>query len=429
MDYSEARRTLASLPTRVKPGLDRIERLLDALGRPEQTFPAIHIAGTNGKGSVAAMLSAVLSRAGYRVGRFTSPELVDYRDRIEVDGEWIPKERFAEIVTRLSPGLAGADPPTEFEVLAAVAFRYFADEAVDIAVVEVGLGGRFDATNVVQPIVSVLTTVGRDHLDLLGDSIARIAWEKVGIVRRGVPLVVGDLPPAADAVVVSEARAVSARVVRASHEIELAPIHRGLDGARYRVRASGLPDEVEIPFPPEYEGENLRCALAAIRELRKAGWKIPDTAIVAGLRTVTWPGRFEVMGRAPLIVLDGAHNAPGAHALARAVERFFPPRPRRTLLFGILRNKEIGPVCDALFPQFPRIVLTRSSSPRALPPEELVPHARRWGIEPIVTSDVRAGLAAAVSDLGGEDGLLVTGSLTVVQEARPGLVEEVRCVR
>ncbi len=425
MDYPEARRLLASLPARVKPGLDRIDRLLVALGRPEHEFPAVHVAGTNGKGSVVAMIAAILAAAGYRVGRFTSPELIDYRDRISVDGRWIPEERFAGIVEELVPHLAGPDAPTEFEVLTAVAFRHFADEAVDVAVVEVGLGGRFDATNVVHPVVSVLTTVGRDHTHLLGERIEEIAWEKVGIARRGVPFVVGKLPPAADAVVMDEVRSAGARLVRANG-IETAPLRRDLSGAVYRVQAEGLPEEVAIPFSAEYAEENLRAVLGAISELRKAEWKIPDAAIVDGLRTVAWPGRFEVAQRDPLIVLDGAHNLPGIRALVPDIGRFFPARDRRILLFGILRDKEVEAMCEVLFPGFPRIVLTRSSDPRALPAGDLLSLARRCGATATVTASVEEGFEAAQGGLESGDALLVTGSLTVVKEARRTLVEE-RC--
>ncbi len=427
MDYSEARSLLDALPRRVKPGLDRINRLVDALGRPEQRFPAVHIAGTNGKGSVAAMVSAILRASGYRVGRFTSPDLIDFRDRIEVNGSWIPEPQFAAVVNRLAPLLATTnDSPTMFEVLTAVAFSHFADEHVDIAVVEVGLGGRYDATNIVRPTLSVVTTVGRDHMDILGDTIAQIAWEKVGIAKRSVPLVVGRLSPDAGAVVTQVARDVGAPIIRAD-AVTVDEVRRDLTGATYRISGPGLPDTVTIPLPGSYERDNLRVVLAVIVALRNRGWDIPTAAITTGLRTVTWPGRFEVVHRAPTIVLDGAHNLPGVQALARDITYFFPERTRRSLLFGVLADKEFAAMAGVLFPLFPRIVLTQSDSARALPTAALVPLAVNYEIQPIVTKSVAEGLTRAQTGLSANDVLIITGSLTVVRAARRDVMEAAKC--
>ena len=425
MDYPEARSQLKSLPTCVKPGLDRINRLLDALDHPELQFPAIHVAGTNGKGSVVAMLAAVLSAAGYRVGRFTSPDLLDFRDRIEVDGNWIPKDRLAAGVERLGPLLSsGDDLPTEFEVLTALAFSHFADEMVDIAVVEVGLGGRYDATNAVRSVLSILTNVGRDHTDLLGTELEKIAWEKAGIAKPGVPLLVGAVPPEVLPVVEGVVHDAGAQIVPVDITVE--EVSRDLSGAVYRILGNDVPEEVGIPLIGGYERENLRLVIAAIHRLRDMGWEIADAAVHTGLEQVFWPGRFEVVGQAPLIVLDGAHNPPGARALAQDVERLFPRKDQRTLLFGILRDKEIDAVCDALFPRFSRVVLTRSRSPRAVPAEDLLPFARRHGVETSIAESVEEGIELAREELTPNGAVLIAGSLTVVKEARRSLVEE-RC--
>ena len=428
MDYSEARRLLDALPRQVKPGLDRIKRLVDALGRPEQHFPAVHIAGTNGKGSVAAMVSAILRASGYRAGRFTSPDLIDFRDRIEVNGNWISEQQFAAVVNQLAPLLATTDdPPTMFEVLTAIAFSHFADERVDIAVVEVGLGGRYDATNIVRPTLSVVTTVGRDHMDILGDALAQIAWEKAGIAHRAVPLLVGRLSPDADAVVIEVAQDVGAPIIRAN-VVTVDEVHRDLTGATYRISGPGLPDTVTMPLLGGYEQDNLRVALAAIVALRNQGWDIPTAAITTGLRTVTWPGRFEVVRRAPTIVLDGAHNLPGIQALARDIAYFFPERTRRSLLFGVLADKEFAAMAGVLFPLFPRIVLTQSDSARALLATALVPLAVDYGVvQPVVTKSVAEGLTQAQTGLSADDVLIITGSLTVVRAARRDVLEAARC--
>ena len=242
MDYRQARHILDRLPFRdVKPGLDRTHRLLDALGHPESAVPAIHVAGTNGKGSVAAMLSGILHRAGFHVGRYTSPELVDFRDRICVDGAFIPADALAAGVEAILPVLqATGDTPTLFEALTAVALWHFAREHVDLAVVEVGLGGRFDATNAVRPILSILTTVGRDHLALLGDTIERIAWEKAGIAKPGVPFLAGALCREAMDVVQTACAEVGAPLLLAD-SVPLERVAFDWDGATYASPRPAFP--------------------------------------------------------------------------------------------------------------------------------------------------------------------------------------------
>ena len=425
MDYPQARAVLDRLPTlEVKPGLERTLRLLDVLGHPETSFPSIHVAGTNGKGSVTAMLASVLAHAGLRVGRYTSPELVDFRDRIVVDGSWIGEDELAEGVSRLVRVIdSDDDPPTLFEALTAIAFDRFARAGVDVAVVEVGLGGRFDATNVVRPLLSILTNVGPDHLALLGPALERIAWEKVGIAKPGVPLLVGPLDPEVERVVQEEVDRVGATLVRSDSSVEVERIAFDWGHAAYRVIGEDLPPAVDLPLLGGVQGENLRVVLAAVGLLRRLGLVIGQDAIARGLREVSWPGRFEVVRRNPTIVLDGAHNRPAAEALARDVERYVPERPRRSLLLGILADKEVDAICQILLPLFPTVTLTQSRSRRALPVERLAEVAASLGAAPTQSRTVEKGLERALASLSPADVLVVTGSLTVVQEARAMLME------
>jgi dihydrofolate synthase/folylpolyglutamate synthase len=438
MNYDEARRVLERLPSlNVKPGLDRISRLLHKLGHPERDFQAVHIAGTNGKGSVAAMLASVLSQAGYRVGRFTSPDLVDFRDRIEIDGVWISKGELANTVERILPVLSGEDPPTLFEALTAIAFHHFAAQDVDLAVVEVGLGGRFDATNVVSPLLTILTTVGRDHLALLGGcskslfgyytprgTLEKIAWEKAGIAKANVPFLIGDLPPSIVGIVKEECDRVHASPIDTR---SLTVERSGFDWekATYRIRGGDLPKTITLPLLGSYQQENLRLVLRAVELLREEGLTIPDTAVTEGLSTVRWPGRFEVIARRPTVILDGAHNLPAALALAADVKCRVPQRIHRHLLFGVLADKEVDEICRTLFPLFARVTLTRSQSARALAIAPLVKVARSLGISPLRSTDLREGAIDAYDNLKEEDTLVVTGSLTVVREARAILLEVV----
>ena len=424
MNYIEARRALEGLPsTEVKPGLDRIVRLLEHLGHPEREFPAIHVAGTNGKGSVVAMLSSVLTHAGYRIGRFTSPDLIDFRDRISVDGEWISKKEFSQQVDQILPFLTDTqDPPTLFEVLTAIAFSHFAKRKVDLAVVEVGLGGRYDATNVVQSMLTILTTVGMDHTALLGDTIEKIAWEKAGIAKESVPFIIGDLSPQAEGVAQKECERVGTELVNVT-DITLKRSSYGLDFAAYEVGVSSLPKSVKIPLVATYQQENLRLVLKAITELRR-GLEIADEAIVSGLASTEWPGRFEVMSREPLIILDGAHNPHAMRALATEVKTFFPQSDKRQLLFGVLADKEYGAMARTLFSLFSRVTLTSSHSPRALPADRLAGIAADMSVDYGLTGSVTEGLATAQARLRPDDALLITGSLTVVREARAFLVKK-----
>jgi len=419
MTYAEAREFLSRLPRfEVKPGLERTRWLLDGLGRPETVVRAVHVAGTNGKGSVVAMLDAVLRAAGYRVGRFTSPEVLDYRDRIAIDGEWISEKAFADLVERLEPLINSmADVPTEFEVLTSMALRWFADQAVDVAVVEVGLGGRFDATNLVRPVLGILTSVDYDHTHLLGESLEAIAWEKAGIAKRGIPLVVGGLPPAAESVVRSVCEDINAPCEDA-REIALEREDGPEPPARYRVSGEGLPSLIELPLLGGYQKGNLRLALRAVQHLRGAGFELPDGAVIRGLGGVQWPGRFEIVSRRPDVILEGAHNVAGARALVADLERYVPTRARRHLLFGVLSDKDAAGMARVLFPHFSRVWLTQSSSPRALPARELSGHAAELSVPHTWYDSVREAWATACSALQPNDVLIVAGSLTVVAEAR-----------
>ncbi|MEA3239008.1 MAG: folylpolyglutamate synthase/dihydrofolate synthase family protein, partial [Candidatus Bipolaricaulota bacterium] len=369
-------------------------------------------------------LSSVLTHAGYRVGRFTSPDLIDFRDRISVDAEWISEEEFAQQLDQILPLLADTqDPPTLFEVLTAVAFSHFAERKVDIAVIEVGLGGRYDATNVVQPMLTMLTTVGMDHTALLGNTIEKIAWEKVGIAKNDVPLLLGSLPAQAERVAHDECERVHAPLVTTS-DIILQRSDFTWEYASYRVIAPFLPETVNIPLIASYQKENLLLVLAAIEELRKEGLAIPNDAISSGLAKTVWPGRFEVMNREPIIVLDGAHNPPGAEALAKEIETLFPLREKRHLLFGVLADKDYKLIAHTLFPLFSRVTLTRSHSPRALEPNHLATIAIELAVPSVETRSVIDGVSAARAGLNPDDALLIAGSLTIVREARPLLVNK-----
>ncbi len=419
MNYAEARALLDRLPRLlVKPGLARVRRLLDTLGNPERAFPAIHVAGTNGKGSVVAMLDSILRTAGYRVGRYTSPEVEDFRDRICVDGAWISEADLASGTARFAEALfADPDVPSQFEAITAIALEHFRGAEVDVVVVEVGLGGRFDATNVVSPVLSVLTNVTLDHTAILGDSVEKIAWEKAGIAKQGVPLLVGPLPEGVAAVVRTECTAVGA-LLDSADDVFVTRRRSDLDRAEYVVEGEGLPSRMELGLVGGYQLENLRLVLRAVQLLRASGIAIPSDAVRQGLAAARWPGRTEVVRRRPAVVLEGAHNAAGAEELARDVVRWAPDRRRRRLILGILADKDVDEMVATLVPLFADVAVCRSESARALAVVDLAARVREHGTEPSCYDSVARAVRDVVARAGAEDVVVVTGSLTVVAEAR-----------
>lgn len=403
-----------------KPGLERIRFLLDALGNPERSFPTVHVAGTNGKGSTSAMLAAMLRAAGRRVGLFTSPHLVDYNERIAVDGRPVDDLSLDAALAKLGPVVEAAaksavGQPTEFEVATAAAMLCFAEADVDVAVVEVGLGGRLDSTNVVHPVVSVITPIGLDHTNRLGGTLADIAAEKAGIIRPQVPVVCGPQPEEAFQVIAEAAAAAGAPLVAAGRDYDFTLVAADRDGTvfdvRYRDRRlRGLRTALLGPH------QAVNGAMAAAAGLTLG---LPEAAIRKGLETVVWPGRMELLARRPFVLLDGAHNAEGAQALAAALSVVFPDR-RPVFVMGILREKPVERMLQALLPLGRAVVFTvpRSSRTPPMPPEELARLA--GGLIDEVATELDAGRAMERAwELAGPEGLVcVCGSLYLVGEVR-----------
>jgi dihydrofolate synthase/folylpolyglutamate synthase len=419
MDYQAACAYLEGLPWReVKPGLERVSYLLERLGNPQAELRAIHVGGTNGKGSVVAMLASILKEAGYRVGAYTSPHLLDWRERIRIDGEWIPGEDFARLLERLEPIIAEmADKPTVFEVLTAMAFQYFHEQGVDLAVIEVGLGGRFDATNVIHPLLAILTNVERDHLDLLGPSLERVAWEKAGLAKPGVPLVTGERKPKLLEVIARECTLVGAELILADREVEA--LDFTWDSQAFAVEGWG---RLELGLLGPYQRENLAVVLKAVEVLRRS-LRLADGAVKQGLAAARWPGRFQVYRERPYIILDGAHNPSGARALRTGLELYYErylAGGRRCLLFGVMRDKEIEAIAAALFSWFDELFFTKPDYYRACEPEALLKLASRYAkpARAIVPAD--EAFLQAREGLSERDLLCVTGSLYLVGELLRG---------
>jgi len=424
MKTDEVRQYLERFPRfEVKPGLARIQHILAALGTPHLAYPTIHVGGTNGKGSVVAMLDAILRAAGRRVGRYTSPELIDPRDRIVIDGGWIAEAKWTDGLQRLAPVLDEMDDlPSQFEVVTALAFDAFARSGVEIAVIEVGLGGRFDATNVVQPEVAILTNVSLDHRALLGDTVEAIGWEKAGIAKPGTVLLTGQLPPTVREVVRTECESVGASW-RETGSVSVRRTARTWYDASYAVDGFDRLAAVEIPLIGRAQADNLALVLDAVLELRARGFGVPNGAIADGLRSVRWPGRMEVVRADPTVVLDGAHNPASIAALADDAADLVPDPARRGLLYGTLADKDVDDILKTLAGAFPTVAVCAADNPRALPAAQVANRAREhfqrvWEYDSVVD-----GLDAWYARAADDDVLFVTGSFTVVGEARRALME------
>ena len=391
MDYQEALAYIHAVHWQGhKPGLDRTRALLAALGDPHKGLRFVHVAGTNGKGSTAAMLDSCLRCAGYRVGLFTSPYINRFNERIQVDGVPIPDGDLVRLVEQVRPAASAmADVPTEFELITALGMLYFVQERCDIVVLEVGLGGALDSTNVIDPpACAVITALGMDHVKELGPTLADIAAAKAGIIKPGSPVVSYGGAPEADRVIADAAAACGAPLTVA-------------DFARLTLRGAGLEGQtfdydgltgLTLPLLARYQPRNAVVAIEALRALRARGWQIPDSAIRQGLAQVRWPGRFELLRWDPPFLLDGSHNAHGMRATADSLRALFPGE-KFVFLVSIMADKDADEMLRLLLPLAKGFVTVTAPSPRAIPASELAARIEGLGGR----AEPAGGIPAAVA--------------------------------
>ncbi|MGH9778367.1 MAG: bifunctional folylpolyglutamate synthase/dihydrofolate synthase, partial [Candidatus Acidiferrales bacterium] len=418
----------------LKWDLNNVRAVLERLGHPERRFASVHIAGTNGKGSVAAMVESILRAAGHRTGLYTSPHLERINERIAVVSASVSDAEFAAafnaVAGAIEPLLAeNALPnhPSFFETLTAMAFWHFAQAGVEAAVLEVGMGGRLDATNVVTPKVAVITSIDFDHERYLGHSIQQIAAEKAGIIKPGVAIVSAAEHPLARTIVAARAATLGAPLVDADAEYWAEEV-KASDFGMYEFTVKAA-DGFALPLKPSLRGffqvRNALTAVAAARQLAARGWRISSEAIANGIAGAQWPGRLELVRREPLVFLDGAHNPAGARQVLRFWEEHLAGR-RIHLIYGTVREKAVGEIAELLFPPAASVTLTEPSTPRAAGAEFLAPLAR--SLNPIVwveRSPARA-LELVAEDAAREDVIFVAGSLFLVGDCRRALVETSR---
>ena len=398
-----------------RPGLERVTELLERLGRPQDALRFVHVAGTNGKGSACAMLASVLKKAGLRTGLFTSPYIGRFNERMQINGKQIGDAEVADAVERIKPHAdAMDDHPTEFEMMTAAALLWFAEQKCDIVVLETGLGGRLDATNVISsPECAVITNVGLDHTEILGDTVSEIAYEKAGIIKEGSTVVLYQQSYEAMETVRDVCRERNAELIVPDFD-DLTTEFDSLDGQVFTYR--GTP--YAIPLLGEHQQKNAALVIEVLNVLRSRGYAIEPEAVEAGLYAVSWPARFELVRTEPCFVVDGAHNPQCAAALAKSIEHYFP-EGKRVLLMGVLRDKDYARIAELLSPLFDEAITVTPPSPRALPAAELAELLRQHGVKAQTAESIEDGVGMAL-DLAEERGAMVCacGSLYICGAVR-----------
>ncbi len=435
MNYEAAVRYLLTLgrelaaPTQAaaaKFDLENITILADRLGRPQRAYPSTHIAGTNGKGSTAAFLESILRCAGFRTALNTSPHLERINERIRINGQEISDDSFAETLTRiqdlieelLADGKLRAHP-TYFECVTAMAFESFARERVEFGVFEVGLGGRLDATNILHPVISIITRIDFDHENFLGHSLREIASEKAGILKPGIPVVLAEQHPEAREVILARAKELDCPVIEPASlfHVEGESLQGGLTRARVTETASGAVFELAPSLPGRFQLQNALNALAAARFLQSRGFRISDDAMTQGIANTVWPGRLEKLQSHPEIYLDGAHNPSAARELAHFLQQNFAGR-RIWLVFAALRDKAVDEVAGILFPRAEEVIFTAPRTSRAVSAAQLAEIAGHHAPHFSVIPDAEKALDYALAKAAPEDAVFITGSLYLIGQLR-----------
>jgi dihydrofolate synthase/folylpolyglutamate synthase len=404
----------------IKAGLETIRELLTFLGNPERRFPAVHIAGTNGKGSTASMIASILTASGYRTGLYTSPHLVEFSERIRIDGKPIPRQeiiRYARLMRALIEKLKG----TFFEATTAMAFKYFADKRVDVAVIETGLGGRWDATNVITPLVSVITNIGLEHTEYLGSTIPRIAFEKGGIIKHGAPCITGATQPPALKKLQAIAGKRGARLIRADRASSVEIVTRSIDRLQVKLQAQGSRKEpLTISLAGDHQARNAQLAVLAVRQLQQKGAfrRISGPGVRSGMRSIRrhtgLRGRLELVHEDPWMIADVAHNPDSIATLIGSLRRLVCGN--FLTVFGVMRDKNYREMIRRLAEVSRLVIAVRPRTGRALETRAIVEHVQDAGTCAIDGGSVASGAGMALKAAGRGEWILVTGSHYVVGE-------------
>ena len=433
MTYEEAMKYISSVGRfGSNYGLKRTFRLLELLGNPDKKLKLIHVAGTNGKGSTTAMITKVLRGMGYKVGMYTSPYIEEFEERIQINGENIPKEKFVSLLVEVKEAVEkvieeGYDHPTEFEILTALMFLYFYSEKVDYGVVEVGLGGTLDSTNVLTPIVSVITSISYDHMNILGDTIEEIAKQKAGIIKDNVPVVVYPAEKNVQDVIVKKAEVMNSKIrLVQKNSVKLLYINR--DDIYQEIQVSTMKNEykVKLPLLGAHQMINLAVALNTIEVIFEGqNEKINVELVEKALEDVEWKGRLEVLNKKPLIVIDGAHNIDGIKSLSYNVKKYFKYK-RIILLLGILADKQVDEMIEEITPLAEQVYALTPHSDRAQLNQELKEKIVKYNKNVTAVEDYEEAAIKAISEADEDDLILISGSLYMIGDMRKILVKKLK---
>lgn len=404
----------------IKFGLSNISRLLELVGDPQKILKTVHVAGTNGKGSTAATIASIMKEAGYKVGLYTSPHLIDFTERIKISGKEIEEGEVVRLTECIRSKIQDSEFKDEleritfFEFTTAMALLYFKEKEVDIAVMETGMGGRLDATNVIRPLVSVITNISVEHKEYLGDTIEAVAFEKAGIIKDGVPLITGVEQPAAFQVIERVCNEKGAPLYSLGRDFSFQ--RKGSNTFLYNGIKESF-DALTLNLRGGHQFQNASIAIAAVEMLREKGFTISPEALIDGIGKVSWPGRLETISQSPMIILDGAHNPAGADVLSRAIKEELKFN-RLYLVLGIMADKEVEGIISPLAPLAHEVILSRPKYERASNPSDLLPLTKRYNINSTAFEELRDAIDYARSKAGSEDLIIVSGSLFTVGEAR-----------
>jgi dihydrofolate synthase/folylpolyglutamate synthase len=402
-------------------GLKRIERLCELLGDPQKDLKVIHVGGTNGKGSTTAFISSILISQGYKVGIYTSPYIERFTERIKINDKEIEKEEIAKLVNDIKPVVdtlvsEGLEHPTEFEIITACAFKYFKDNNVDFVVLEVGLGGRFDATNVVDPILSVITTISYDHMNILGDTLNKIAYEKAGIIKNNRPVVIYPQEKEAMDALLEAAEKSNSRIYPMEN-VKQRIRENNINGITFDILGPCNYNGLKIKLLGEHQVMNAATAVTAIEALKDEGFIVDRDSVYNGLKNTKWPGRFEIIHDSPYIVLDGGHNIQGIEALAKAVKKYFD-KYKINIVCGMLQDKEYNKMIDILQVVGDKFITVTPDNPRALKSSELALILQKRGKNAVSAESIEQAVKMGLEITKQDEVLIFCGSLYMIGHAR-----------
>ncbi len=430
MTYNEAVEKINSLLVfGSQPGLERIGEFVERIGSPDKRLKFVHVAGTNGKGSTCSFIASALTGSGYKTGLFISPFVLDFRERFMIDGEMIPPEVLADIVGELFPLTEKMKDEgkiiTEFEFVLAVALVWYARENCDIVVLETGLGGRFDATNIIDtPLASVITSISLDHTKILGDTYAKIAFEKCGIIKpNGITVSYCEQHPEAMDVICKSAKNKNNKLLIANYE-QCKIISSSIEGTVFDYKLNNHIIRLKIHLIGEHQVKNAVTALCTIEQLKKQGYCIPDSSIIDSFERVRFPARMELLGKSPLVFLDGAHNPGGAMALSEAVDKYLKDK-RKIGIVGMLADKDVESSLAFLIPKFDEIIAVAPNNLRKMSTGELAEIVKKYCPRVTASDDLKEAYMSALSKAGKDDAVIIFGSLYLASDMRKIILSKI----